>query len=783
MASNWFYYNEKGEKTSVTGGQLKWLAKNGKITPGTLIETEDGRTAPAIKIKGLTFGEAAQSEPMTFTFPCPHCQSTLQAKKQSAGKTKECPTCGKAFTVPTAIAPAPPADGEIYGLKSTPESKPSSFLLSEPDDDEVNDTENETSASPPAEKVRPKLYVDVDVNFADILEATAKAKTDSEKRDADAKMKAALLTMGGDINGKVDGNRTRLQLAVMLDDSELITQLVHKGANVNLKDDNGWTPLHYAVAAGKSKSVAALIEHGADVHATETKQQTPLHIVCVADSSAGEIVPLLLKAGANIEAKDKDDGTPLHCAALMNALGTIAALLKAGANVNAQVHGMTAFDIARKKNNPEIADLLRNAGTKGTGEQVLPTAEAGINNPVDNTGTTRLHVAAANKSSETITQLVKKGADVNAKNNDGITALHFAVLARSEECVTALLEAGADVSVAGNNGLTALDCANRIADNLLEKASEEMFEMIETGIAPSDGEYEGEHDEELGVIGAITALLQEAVAKDKAKKMTDMTPQERVAKGARLLQRRREVIEQIKALETQKKNTKELSLSSYCFNRDESMGTMGCGCLILIVAVLLLGWHAMYIIFNGVVLDEFTWGLPLIYLMLIAGGIGWGLTIKNHYEKWKTDTVSNLDSELANATSELAELSKALSWYDNLPKDERDKFDAAVRGERKRQKEEQKAREQERRRQESMCPQCGKEWALSTSWETANTHSEFRTEIKDEHDWNRTGTAIVTHKVPVQIQTLVTTEREITKCSYCNYRREGQSRESRREIR
>ena len=51
MASNWFYYNEKGEKTSVTGGQLKWLAKNGKITPGTLIETEDGRTAPAIKIR------------------------------------------------------------------------------------------------------------------------------------------------------------------------------------------------------------------------------------------------------------------------------------------------------------------------------------------------------------------------------------------------------------------------------------------------------------------------------------------------------------------------------------------------------------------------------------------------------------------------------------------------------------------------------------------------------------------------------------------------------------
>jgi len=56
--ANWFYYNEKGEKISVTGGQLKGLAKAGVITPETIIETEDGKTAPARKVKGLTFGEA-----------------------------------------------------------------------------------------------------------------------------------------------------------------------------------------------------------------------------------------------------------------------------------------------------------------------------------------------------------------------------------------------------------------------------------------------------------------------------------------------------------------------------------------------------------------------------------------------------------------------------------------------------------------------------------------------------------------------------------------------------
>ena len=60
--STWHYYDEKGEKVTVTGGQLKGLAKAGRITPDTIIETEDGKTAPARKIKGLTFLEATPTD-------------------------------------------------------------------------------------------------------------------------------------------------------------------------------------------------------------------------------------------------------------------------------------------------------------------------------------------------------------------------------------------------------------------------------------------------------------------------------------------------------------------------------------------------------------------------------------------------------------------------------------------------------------------------------------------------------------------------------------------------
>jgi len=59
--SKWFYYNENGDKVEVTGGQLKGLAKAGIITPGTLVETEEGKKAPAKHVKGLTFLTATPS--------------------------------------------------------------------------------------------------------------------------------------------------------------------------------------------------------------------------------------------------------------------------------------------------------------------------------------------------------------------------------------------------------------------------------------------------------------------------------------------------------------------------------------------------------------------------------------------------------------------------------------------------------------------------------------------------------------------------------------------------
>jgi len=55
---NYFYTDANGQKQGpYSSGQLKELAKTGRITPETVIETDDGKKAKAGKVQGLAFPE------------------------------------------------------------------------------------------------------------------------------------------------------------------------------------------------------------------------------------------------------------------------------------------------------------------------------------------------------------------------------------------------------------------------------------------------------------------------------------------------------------------------------------------------------------------------------------------------------------------------------------------------------------------------------------------------------------------------------------------------------
>jgi len=61
--AKWYYFNDNDEKVGpIRGRDLKQLAQQGTVTPETRVEDENGRTALAKNVTGLTFLEATQSE-------------------------------------------------------------------------------------------------------------------------------------------------------------------------------------------------------------------------------------------------------------------------------------------------------------------------------------------------------------------------------------------------------------------------------------------------------------------------------------------------------------------------------------------------------------------------------------------------------------------------------------------------------------------------------------------------------------------------------------------------
>ena len=109
--ATWHYYNEQGDKVTVTGKELKALAKAGLITPETIVETEEGTQAPARKVKGLNFTDTLSIEeddippvteetygiapPPSFTVPSVEAAPSVSIKNPPA---LFCTNCGN--TVP-----------------------------------------------------------------------------------------------------------------------------------------------------------------------------------------------------------------------------------------------------------------------------------------------------------------------------------------------------------------------------------------------------------------------------------------------------------------------------------------------------------------------------------------------------------------------------------------------------------------------------------------------------------------------------------------------------------
>jgi ankyrin repeat protein len=123
----------------------------------------------------------------------------------------------------------------------------------------------------------------------------------------------------------------------------------------------------------------------------------------------------------------------------------------------------------------ELNNDLIEAATNGQTEKVLDLIKAGADvNAKSNSGVTALMRAAYQGHTDTVKALIGAGADVDAKDNINATALMYAALNGHTDTVKALIEAKADVNAKNKNGYTALMLADK-------KGHTEIVDLLKSG--------------------------------------------------------------------------------------------------------------------------------------------------------------------------------------------------------------------------------------------------------------------------------------------------------------
>jgi uncharacterized protein len=228
--------------------------------------------------------------------------------------------------------------------------------------------------------------------------------------------------------------------------------------------------------------------------------QGPVALIWAAEHGDVRMVDLLLGAGADPKAANDYGATPLYAAAANADPAITVKLIAAGADANAHlVSGETPLMEAARQGNLETV-------------RALFAAKADPNVQEGKGGQTALMWAVSNRQPAVVDELVREGANVNARSKTGFTALMFAaqqgdadsarvllaakanpneVIKKSgatpliiasatgqPEVVSLLLDNGADPNAVDANGFTSLHHAVRDSDYGLDAAAKATSVLI-----------------------------------------------------------------------------------------------------------------------------------------------------------------------------------------------------------------------------------------------------------------------------------------------------------------
>jgi ankyrin repeat protein len=206
----------------------------------------------------------------------------------------------------------------------------------------------------------------------------------------------------------------------------------------------GMTALHYAGLCKNPDVLRLLVHYGADFNAVDATGMTPLHKACAIECELS-IIQALLALGANINAVDFGI-TPLEFVVTSDRYRDVMdVLLKAGARVD-DVAGAGYMSVLHRAclEGRSVGQLVRHGAD--------PEARCGD-------GMTPLFFAASIGNFNATQKLLRYGANPNSGNDFGEMPLMIASEFGHGVISRMLVEAGADVSAERSDGATPLTIA------------------------------------------------------------------------------------------------------------------------------------------------------------------------------------------------------------------------------------------------------------------------------------------------------------------------------------
>ncbi|XP_066434284.1 protein phosphatase 1 regulatory subunit 16A [Eleutherodactylus coqui] len=232
-------------------------------------------------------------------------------------------------------------------------------------------------------------------------------------------------------------NVTLLEAAAR-NDVEEVRQLLHSGYKANLYNEDGLTALHQCCIDDYEEIVRMLIDAGADVNACDSELWTPLH--AAATCGHLHLVELLINHNANLLAVNSDGNMPYD-------------LCEDDVTLDHIETAMAEQGITQEK-----IEEARAATEMRMVSDIRQLVESGSEvNSQDPSGTSLLHIAAANGYVAAAELLLDHKASLNTRDSDGWEPLHAAACWGQIHLVELLVAHGADLNAKSQLDETPLD--------------------------------------------------------------------------------------------------------------------------------------------------------------------------------------------------------------------------------------------------------------------------------------------------------------------------------------